>query len=118
MIWQIKIPIDSGSLSFLVSGNWTAKIPAIIEIIPNTNSCNGGQSVFRFCIKMATMPPMDKKEKFLIKSRAIYAQYAENILNKIANPFNKTYTGRKSITQGFQIYFAWNPRLKDIESIS
>ena len=29
------------------------------------------------------------------------SQFVDIILNKIANPFNKTYTGRKSMTQGF-----------------
>ena len=43
-------------------------------------------------------------------------EYAKKILDKIANPFNKTYTGWKSMIQGFQIYFAWNPKLKGIES--
>ena len=44
------------------------------------------------------------------------SQCAEKISNKIANPFNKNYTGWKSVIQGFQIYFAGNPRLKGIES--
>ena len=45
------------------------------------------------------------------------SQCAERILNKIANPFNKTYTGWKNMIQGFQTHFAWNPKLKGIESL-
>ena len=44
------------------------------------------------------------------------AQYAESILNKIAKPFNKTIAGWKSMLQGLQIWFSWNPGLKGIES--
>ena len=39
-------------------------------------------------------------------------------LNGIAKPFNVTYAGLKGIMQGFQIYFASNPRLKGIEATS
>ena len=46
------------------------------------------------------------------------AQCAERILDKIANPFNKTYAGWMSMIQGFQINFARNPQLKGIESSS
>ena len=45
-------------------------------------------------------------------------QYAEQILNKIANAFDGTYAGLKSMLQRFKIYFALNPRLKGVESTS
>ena len=38
--------------------------------------------------------------------------YAEQILNKIANTFDGTYTGLKSMLQRFGIYSAQNPRFK------
>ena len=36
-------------------------------------------------------------------------QRAEEILNKISNNINKTYTGLISVLQGFQKCIAWNP---------
>ena len=37
--------------------------------------------------------------------------------NRIAKPFNKTLNRWKiMMLHGFQIYFAWNPRLKSVES--
>ena len=44
------------------------------------------------------------------------SQYAERILNKIAKPFNETFTGLKCMLQGFRICFNQNPRLRGIES--
>ena len=36
-------------------------------------------------------------------------------IDKISKIFNGTYAGWTSMIQGFQMYFAWNPRLKGIE---
>ena len=44
--------------------------------------------------------------------------YAEQILNKIANTFDGTYAGLKSMLQRFRKYFFWNPALKGVESTS
>ena len=44
------------------------------------------------------------------------AQYADWILNKIAKSLNKSSAGWKSKLHVLQINFAWNPRLKGIES--
>ena len=47
-----------------------------------------------------------------------YSLYAEQILNKIANTFDGTYAGLKSMLQRFRKYFFWNPALKGVESTS
>ena len=39
-------------------------------------------------------------------------QHAEWDLNRIEKTFDGTFTGWKSMYQGFRIYFVWNPRLK------
>ena len=42
------------------------------------------------------------------------AQYDERILSKIAKALNKTLPGQKNVVWEFQIYFAWNHKLKGI----
>ena len=46
------------------------------------------------------------------------AQLAQEELNKTWNIKDRTYAGWTGTIQGFQIYFAWNPRLKGIEGPS
>ena len=48
--------IDSGNLSFLVSGNLKASAAAIIETVPKITIDIGGQNSFKFCIKIAITP--------------------------------------------------------------
>ena len=45
-------------------------------------------------------------------------QYAEQILKKISNTFDRTYSGLTSIPQRFRIYFFPNPSSKGVESTS
>ena len=45
-------------------------------------------------------------------------QYIEWALNGIEITFYRTFTGWKSMHQGFRIYFVWNPRLMAIETAS
>ena len=53
--------------------------------------------------------------KDVLKNRLI-SQYAMNILNRIAKPFNENYIGWTDMMQGFQTSFVRNPRLKGMES--
>ena len=45
-----------------------------------------------------------------------HSQCAEMIVNRIIKSVKETYTGWKSMTQGFRIYFPRNPRLKGMMS--
>ena len=49
-------------------------------------------------------------------SKSTTAQSPEMILNKIANTFNKIYTGLTSMMQRFQIYFSQNFSYIGVES--
>ena len=51
----------------------------------------------------------------LFKSWNVFTQHVQWTLNKIENTFNGTFTGWKSMHQGFRIYFVRNPRLMAIE---
>ena len=46
------------------------------------------------------------------------SQCPEMTLNEIEKTFNKTYTGKKSFLQRFQICFSQNPGCKGVESTS
>ena len=49
------------------------------------------------------------RKAFFFLNQFPLSQRAEEILNKISDNINKTYTGLISVLQGFQKCIAWNP---------
>ena len=56
-----------------------------------------------------------KKDTLYFKGY-VRSQYTKTILNKIAKPFNKTFSGFKLLLKRFRICLVGNSRLKGIES--
>ena len=102
-----------------------------LTILPNKDvkSANFKLEVLFTCfdiLEKIIFPPLKSQNKtYLPKKNQLElvhlktsTQHAECDLNKIEKTFNRTFTGWKSMYQGFRIYFVRNPKLKATDTTS
>ena len=70
------------------------------------NVQNGGQKSHTFLTLQQEHDP----------SKIANRSYRSYVLSKTLRPGDGTYAGWTGMLQGFQKYFAWNPKILDIES--